>query len=92
MRRDASEQLTLQVADETFRDGPQSLWANRLRTRDMLPAAPHAANAGFTRSNLLSGVGFEVAVSFLEENPLDRFRLLRTLMGKTPSTILVRQT
>jgi pyruvate/oxaloacetate carboxyltransferase len=85
-----TDELTLQIADETFRDGPQSLWANRLRTRDMLPAAPHAARAGFTRSNLLSGVGFEVAVSFLEENPLDRFRLLRELMGETPSTILVR--
>ncbi|SEC63727.1 oxaloacetate decarboxylase, alpha subunit [Nocardioides exalbidus] len=90
MPADASEQLTLKVADETFRDGPQSLWANRLRTRHMLPAAPHAANAGFTRSNLLSGVGFEVAVSFLEEDPLQRFRLLRQLMGETPSTILVR--
>lgn len=85
-----TEQPSLRVADETFRDGPQSLWANRLRTRDMLPAVPHAARAGFARSNLLSGVGFEVAVSFLEENPLDRFRLLRELVGKTPSTILVR--
>lgn len=83
-------QLTLEITDETFRDGPQSLWANRLRTRHMLPAAPHAANAGFARSNLLSGVGFEVAVSFLEENPLDRYRLLRELMGQTRSTILVR--
>jgi pyruvate/oxaloacetate carboxyltransferase len=82
--------MTLQITDETFRDGPQSLWANRLRTRDMLPAGPHAAAAGFTRSNLLSGVGFEVAVTFLHENPLDRFRLLRRLMGVTPSTILVR--
>ena len=82
--------MTLKIADETFRDGPQSLWANRLRTRDMLPAAPHAAAAGFARSNLLSGVGFEVAISFLRENPLDRFRLLRQLMGSTPSTILVR--
>lgn len=84
------ERPTLEIADETFRDGPQSLWANRLRTRHMLPAAPHAANAGFARSNLLSGVGFEVAISFLEENPLDRYRLLRELMGRTPSTILVR--
>ncbi|MGO3146752.1 MAG: hypothetical protein ACTIJ6_03635 [Leucobacter sp.] len=82
--------MTLQIADESFRDGPQSLWANRLRTKDMLPAAPHAAAAGFARSNLLSGVGFEVAISFLQENPLDRFRLLRELMGSTPSTILVR--
>ena len=81
---------TLQITDETFRDGPQSLWANRLCTRHMLPAAPHAARAGFARSNLLSGVGFEVAVTFLAENPLDRFRLLRTLMDTTPSTILVR--
>ena len=81
---------TLQITDETFRDGPQSLWANRLRTRHMLPAARHAARAGFTRSNLLSGVGFEVAVSFLEEDPLHRFRLLKSLMGETPSTILVR--
>jgi pyruvate/oxaloacetate carboxyltransferase len=82
--------MNLQITDESFRDGPQSLWANRLRTRDMLPAAPRAAAVGFTRSNLLSGVGFEVAVTFLEENPLDRFRLLRSLMGATPSTILVR--
>lgn len=82
--------MTLEVIDESFRDGPQSLWANRLPTRDMLPAAPHTANAGFTRSNLLSGVGFEVAVTFLQENPLDRFRLLRELAPGTPSTILVR--
>ncbi len=82
--------MKLEVTDESFRDGPQSLWANRMHTRDMLPAAPHTAAAGFARSNLLSGVGFEVAVTFLQENPLDRFRLLRALTPGTPSTILVR--
>lgn len=82
--------MDLQLVDETFRDGPQSLWANRLRTKDMLHAAPHTAAAGFSRSNLLSGVGFEVAVSFLREDPLTRFRLLRRLIGATRSTMLVR--
>jgi pyruvate/oxaloacetate carboxyltransferase len=56
----------------------------------MLAAARHASDAGFARVNLLSGVGFEVAVNFLAENPIDRFRLLRRLTGDTPSTILVR--
>ncbi|HET8616831.1 MAG TPA: hypothetical protein VFL94_15025 [Actinomycetales bacterium] len=82
--------MRLAITEESFRDGPQSLWANRLRTRDMLPAAPHAAAAGFARSNLLSGVGFEVAITFLAEDPLERFRLLRRLIGSTPSTVLVR--
>ncbi|RYJ06464.1 MAG: hypothetical protein EON52_06225, partial [Actinomycetales bacterium] len=82
--------MTLRVTDETYRDGPQSLWANRLRTKDMLPAVPHTAAAGFRRSNLLSGVGFEVAITFLEEDPLRRFRLLQSMLGETPSTVLVR--
>lgn len=82
--------MKLEITDESFRDGPQSLWANRLRTRDMLPAAPHVEAAEFARANLLSGVGFEVAVTFLQENPLDRFRLLRRLTPATPSTVLVR--
>jgi pyruvate/oxaloacetate carboxyltransferase len=82
--------VKLEITDESFRDGPQSLWANRLRTRDMLAAAPHTEAVGVARANLLSGVGFEVAVSFLQENPLDRFRLLRRLTPRTPATILVR--
>lgn len=80
----------LTVTDETFRDGPQSVWANRMRTASMLDAAPLVDECGFDRINLISGSAFETAVVYMYEDPWERLHLLRSRIKKTDTIILVR--
>ncbi|MBW3096434.1 hypothetical protein [Pseudohoeflea coraliihabitans] len=80
----------LRFTDETFRDGPQSVWANRMRTASMLDAAPLLDECGFDRINLISGSAFETAVVYLQEDPWERLHHLRKRIKKTDTIILVR--
>ena len=67
------------ITDTTMRDAHQSLLATRMRSYDILGAAPaYAANF----SNLLSlecwgGATFDVAMRFLQEDPWERLRRIR---------------
>lgn len=76
--------------DETFRDGPQSLWATRMRTQSMLGGAKWANRARFHRTCVTSGAAFETAVRFLGENPWERLRALRKHMPDAKLEVLVR--
>jgi len=76
--------------DETFRDGPQSLWATRMRTQSMLGGAKWANRARFHRTCVTSGAAFETAVRFLGENPWERLRALRKHMPDAQLEVLVR--
>jgi pyruvate carboxylase len=72
------DSTALLVTDTTMRDAHQSLLATRMRTFDMLAAAPSVAK-GF--SNLLSaeawgGATFDVALRFLHEDPWERLARL----------------
>ncbi|MCO6049347.1 hypothetical protein NGM99_06035 [Mesorhizobium sp. RP14(2022)] len=80
----------IRFTDETFRDGPQSVWANRMRTASMLDAAPILDDCGFDRINLISGSAFETAVVYLFEDPWERLHLLRKRIKKTDTIVLVR--
>ncbi|KAB2912766.1 MAG: hypothetical protein F9K29_17990 [Hyphomicrobiaceae bacterium] len=76
--------------DETFRDGPQSLWATRMRTATMLGGAEWVNRAGFNKVCVTSGAAFETAVRFLGENPWDRLRLLRAHLPDANLEVLIR--
>ncbi|OHV42815.1 pyruvate carboxylase [Pseudofrankia sp. BMG5.36] len=70
---------TLAVTDTTLRDAHQSLLATRLRSFDILAAAPAFARL---TPNLLSlecwgGATYDVALRFLSEDPWDRLAALR---------------
>jgi pyruvate/oxaloacetate carboxyltransferase len=78
------------IVDETLRDGPQSLWATRMSTASMLPAAPWFNEAGFSKVCLTSGASFETAVKFLRDDPWERLRLLRDCMPDATIDILIR--
>lgn len=80
----------LKFVEETFRDGQQSLWATRMRTQSMLPAAPIMDQAGFSNVTAISGAAFEASVKFLYENPWERLKLMRRLMPNTPLNFLIR--
>ena len=76
--------------DESFRTGPQSLWATRMRTETMLGIASTLDEAGLTKVCVTSGAAFETAVMYLYEDPWERLRLLRRAMTKTPLNFFIR--
>ncbi|MBB6309955.1 hypothetical protein [Xanthobacter tagetidis] len=80
----------LRILDETLRNAQQSLWATRMRTRDMLPIAAVMDEARFDAICVAAGVSFEVAAMFLHEDPWERMRLLRQQAPKTSFDVLVR--
>ncbi|WP_242900651.1 pyruvate carboxylase [Actinomadura terrae] len=72
-------QEALAVTDTTFRDAHQSLLATRVRTYDLLSAAPYLARM---TPQLLSleawgGATYDVALRFLGESPWDRLAAIR---------------
>ena len=80
------------VTDTTFRDAHQSLLATRIRTRDLLAAAPAYAH---TVPQLFSveawgGATYDVALRFLGEDPWDRLARLRAAMPNIPIQMLLR--
>lgn len=80
----------LKIMDETLRDGQQSLWANRMTTKSMLPAAPMLDRAGFSRLHIMSGSAFECCIMYLNEDPWKRMRLLCSLMPNSEIMALIR--
>ncbi len=76
--------------DETFRDGPQSLWATRMKTEYMLGATEWINRAGFRKVCVTSGAAFETAVKFLRDDPWERMRLLKAYMPEATIDVLMR--
>ena len=86
------ESPNLGVTDTTFRDAHQSLLATRVRTRDLLAAAPAVAH---TMPELLSleawgGATYDVALRFLAEDPWDRLAALREAVPNICLQMLLR--
>ncbi len=86
------ESPTLRMTDTSLRDAHQSLFATRMRTRDMLDIAPHYARL---MPELLSlecwgGATFDVALRFLKECPWQRLRQLREAVPNIPFQMLLR--
>ncbi|HVC13174.1 MAG TPA: hypothetical protein VNE59_16145 [Burkholderiales bacterium] len=76
--------------DETLRDGPQSLWATRMKTEHMLGASDWMNRAGFRKICVTSGAAFETAVKFLRDDPWERMRLLKAYMPDATIDVLMR--
>ncbi|WP_053203111.1 pyruvate carboxylase [Jiangella muralis] len=83
---------SLQVTDTTFRDAHQSLLATRVRTKDLVAAAPVVAH---TVPKLLSlecwgGATYDVALRFLAEDPWERLAALRRAVPNICLQMLLR--
>ncbi len=86
------DQDRILFTDTSMRDAHQSLFATRLRTRDMQEIAPY-----YTRMlpNLFSvecwgGATFDVSMRFLKEDPWLRLNRLREDMPNLPLQMLLR--
>jgi len=87
-----AEQKHLLITDTTMRDGHQSLLATRMRSIDMIRAAPaYAANLpGLFSVECWGGATFDVAYRFLQECPWQRLRELRAAMPNVMTQMLLR--
>jgi pyruvate carboxylase len=82
----------LLLTDTTMRDAHQSLFATRMRTRDMLAVAPYYARLAPQLFSLecWGGATFDVAMRFLKEDPWDRLARLRDAIPNILLQALVR--
>ncbi len=85
-------QTQVLLTDTTMRDGHQSLLATRMRSIDMIKAAPaYAANLPQLFSvECWGGATFDVAYRFLQECPWQRLRDLRAAMPNLMTQMLLR--
>ncbi len=85
-------QTKLLITDTTMRDGHQSLLATRMRSIDMIKAAPaYAANlSGLFSVECWGGATFDVAYRFLQECPWQRLRDIRAQMPNIMTQMLLR--
>ncbi|MDV7270225.1 pyruvate carboxylase [Thioclava sp. A2] len=85
-------QKKLLLTDTTMRDGHQSLLATRMRSIDMIKAAPaYASQLGDLFSvECWGGATFDVAYRFLQECPWQRLRDIRAAMPNVMTQMLLR--
>ncbi|WP_425057748.1 Pyruvate carboxylase [Sporomusa carbonis] len=81
------QQNKVLLTDTTFRDAHQSLFATRVRTRDMLKIIDPTVRMWpeMFSMEMWGGATFDTAIRFLKEDPWNRLQLLRT---KTPNILL----
>jgi acetyl-CoA carboxylase, biotin carboxyl carrier protein len=82
--------IPLRITDTTLRDGHQSLWATRMRTRDIEKIVDVIDNVGYYSLECWGGATFDVCLRFLRENPWERLRLIKSKAPKTPLQMLLR--
>ncbi|HEX4109492.1 MAG TPA: hypothetical protein VHX88_15250 [Solirubrobacteraceae bacterium] len=83
----------IQFCDQTFRDGPQSLWGMRMRAGMITDIAHHMDRAGFYSIDVPSGGFYTVMMRFLREDPIEAAQHYRRMMpnstlryGQRPSS------
>jgi len=84
------ERIPLRITDTTLRDAHQSLWATRMRTKDILGILDTIDSAGFYSLEVWGGATFDVCLRFLRENPWERLRQIKAQAKKTPLQMLLR--
>lgn len=80
----------VKIMETVLRDGHQSLAATRMRTKDMIPMLEALDNAGFHAIEAWGGATFDSCLRFLDEDPWERLRTLKSHLKKTPIQMLLR--
>ena len=86
------EQKRLLLTDTTMRDGHESLLATRMRSLDMINAAPFYSSKlpKLFSVECWGGATFDVAYRFLQECPWQRLRDIRAAMPNIMTQMLLR--
>lgn len=80
----------VRFTETALRDAHQSLLATRMRTRDMVPIAEEMDKVGYFSVEAWGGATFDTCIRFLNEDPWERLRQLKSEFNKTPIQMLLR--
>ncbi len=80
----------VRFTETALRDAHQSLLATRMRTRDMIPIAEEMDKVGYFSVEAWGGATFDTCIRFLNEDPWERLRNLKSEFNKTPIQMLLR--
>ncbi|MDR0378261.1 MAG: sodium-extruding oxaloacetate decarboxylase subunit alpha, partial [Spirochaetaceae bacterium] len=80
----------VQLTDLVLRDAHQSLFATRMVTADMLPACEKLDKVGFFALEAWGGATFDSCIRFLNEDPWERLKKLKTALPNTRIMMLLR--
>ena len=80
----------VRITETALRDAHQSLLATRMRTRDMIPIAEEMDKVGYFSVEAWGGATFDTCIRYLNEDPWERLRNLKSEFNNTPIQMLLR--
>ena len=80
----------VRFTETALRDAHQSLLATRMRTRDMIPIAEEMDKVGYFSVEAWGGATFDTCIRYLNEDPWERLRQLKSEFNRTPIQMLLR--
>ena len=80
----------VRITETILRDAHQSLLATRMRTRDMIPIAEEMDKVGYFSVEAWGGATFDTCIRYLNEDPWERLRNLKSEFNNTPIQMLLR--
>lgn len=81
---------TIRFMETVLRDGQQSQIATRMPTADMLPILKTMDEAGYHALEMWGGATFDACLRFLNEDPWERLRLIRSEIKQAKLQMLLR--
>ncbi|WNY26567.1 sodium-extruding oxaloacetate decarboxylase subunit alpha [Methanolapillus ohkumae] len=82
--------MAVKITETVLRDAHQSLIATRMRTRDMLDVVEKLDQVGYYSLEMWGGATFDTCIRYLNEDPWQRLRDIKSRMKKTPAQMLLR--
>jgi oxaloacetate decarboxylase alpha subunit len=81
---------TIRLTDTTLRNAQQILWSSRLRTSDIIPVLKKLDDIGYHSIEMWGGATFDACIRYLNEDPWERLRTIKSHIKKTPLQMLLR--
>ncbi|MBR2891709.1 MAG: oxaloacetate decarboxylase subunit alpha [Bacilli bacterium] len=82
--------MGVKIVETSLRDGHQSLFATRMTTEEILSVVEELDNAGYYALEVWGGATFDSCISFLNEDPWERLRLIKSKCKNTKLQMLFR--
>ena len=82
--------MGVKIVDTALRDGHQSLIATRMTTDEILTLVDDMDKAGYHALEVWGGATFDACISFLNEDPWERLRLIKARCKNTKLQMLFR--
>lgn len=80
----------IKITETVLRDAHQSLIATRMKTEDMLPIIEKLDSVGYHSIECWGGATFDASLRFLNEDPWERLRKLKSKAKNTKLQMLLR--